>query len=253
MYVVYVDDSGDNDHDLLSALAIPMEAWAPSLAAWKGFRLWLAKKHGVTPGMEMHSGEFLKRGSAELMDHQSGQMVKLTEYPWGETRHTRPVAFRKALRTINSFQQHAVAERPVRLFTIYAPTANGKGNLYPPLVDWIEHWLSVEKQWAVLWYDTGDEAKEDSLRAVHRNLDIEQRRIIEDPVARRSHQSHLIQMADVCAHAALKSIRADLGEETRTEVGGAYLELRAIIQPGGFDADGFPASDDPRGIRGWPP
>jgi hypothetical protein len=85
------------------------------------------------------------------------------------------------------------------------------------LLPWLNSWLTVEQSWGVVWYDGTDESLIEQHRAVHRSLPAD-RRILEDVSHQSSHHSHFIQMADLCAHAAFKSIRGDDRAESREVV-----------------------------------
>ena len=54
-YLVYVDDSGDETQDLLTALAIPVSVWAETLQTWKEFRRWVAKRFDIPTNTELHA------------------------------------------------------------------------------------------------------------------------------------------------------------------------------------------------------
>jgi hypothetical protein len=65
-WLVYVDDSGDENHDLLVALCFPVADGAAYLATWKRYRVYLFKKVSFPLGCEFHSNEFLKRNGVHL-------------------------------------------------------------------------------------------------------------------------------------------------------------------------------------------
>jgi len=54
-YLVYVDDSGDETQDLLTALAIPVSVWADTLQHWKTFRLWVTRRFDIPTSTELHA------------------------------------------------------------------------------------------------------------------------------------------------------------------------------------------------------
>ncbi len=69
----------------------------------------------------------------------------------------------------------------------------------------LRQFLEVEHAWATLMVDGTDDGG-GHLHAAHRELNIKTRRILEDAGRRSSSQSQLLQMADLCAHAAFQSI-----------------------------------------------
>lgn len=246
-YMIYVDDSGDSQRDLLSAVCIPVGDWAEVLKAWKAFRRWLHKKHELPPTVELHGEELLARGIMHSIDHATGEICKVPERidlpGGGSVRRSR--AFNRALKTLGSFES-------MRVLTCFAPVANGSGNLYEDvLLPWLNDWLAFDRSWGIVCYDGTDASLIEMHRASHRNLPYE-RRVIEDAGHQASHHSHFIQMADLCVHAAFKTIRADDGDETRKEVCEAYDFLRDCVVPGSKDTSGFPDHWEPRGIRGYP-
>jgi hypothetical protein len=58
---IYVDDSGDEQHDLLTVLCFPVRDRASCLGASKKYRIRLSKKIGFPLGGEFHSVNFLRR------------------------------------------------------------------------------------------------------------------------------------------------------------------------------------------------
>lgn len=246
-FLVYVDDSGDEDHDLLAALCIPIQEWANVLITWKKYRSWVERWLKLPPTVELHGVDLLGRGVMQALDHVTGEehnIPEVTKYSTGK-QVRRSEVFQSGLASIGSCVN-------CRLLVCYEQAANGTANLYERvLVPWLNEWLATERSWGVVWYDGTDLALIERHKATHRNLPLD-RRVIEDASHQLSHHSHFLQMADLCVHGAYKTIRGDQGNETRPEVTGAYSKLDRIIVPGNFDKDGFPAHSDPRGIRGYP-
>ena len=239
-YCVYVDDSGDETQDLLTALAIPVSEWGVTLQTWKDFRRWVARRFDIPTSTELHAldlGTNSKAGRGELPRLKPGDRNNIT---------------RAAFSTIKS-----IAE--LRVLTVFKPVAEGSGMLYPNLVAFVEEFCEFHDSHAVIWYDGTAESQARSTRAVHRALPYT-RRVLEDPRGYASSESHLIQMADFIAHSAHHAVLNDRG------VGPAdsYLRERAYsellsadntpgqVWPSGLDASGLPCFVQRLGIRGYP-
>ena len=238
-YLVYVDDSGDETQDLLTALAIPVSVWADTLQAWKEFRRWVTRRFDIPTSAELHAldlGTNSNAGRGKLPRLKPGDRNKITSAAFG---------------TIGS-----IAE--LRVLTVFAPVAEGSGKLYPRLVAFVEDFCEFHDSHAVVWYDGTAEDQARSTRAAHRALPYS-RRVLEDPRGYDSSESHLIQMTDFIAHSAHHAVLNDrgIGPADSYLRGHAYSELLPAgdapghVWPGGVDADGFPYFAQQLGIRGY--
>ena len=246
-WLIYVDDSGNEEHDLLSAVCIPIDNWLTYLVEWKKYRRYVEKKTGLPPSIELHGEEMLRRGDLVVTDKE-GKPLTIPEQRDPESPSTaRTAVFDAGLRTIGSFSA-------VRLLTVYAPVPNGQGGLYEDLIGWLEQWLACNGGHGLVWFDGTDQGLDRLRRAVHRGLPITDRRVIEDPTGRDSRHSHLLQIADLVVHAAFKGIRAHEGHETRPTIADGYKSrLSGLLEPALYDGDGFPLSDGNLDIRGYSP
>lgn len=237
-YLIYIDDSGDEHHDVLAAFCIPVETWGPVIGYWKAFRKQMNRQWGVPPSVEFHSQELLRRRSSTLLDHvkmENGQ-PKEYEYPQqielpGGQVMTREELF---IGAVTRLAEMNTGDRSfgVRVLATHAPAANGMSFLHEPLMELLHAFLVDDDSWAVLWVDGTDTHREERLRGHHRAPPAKSRRILEDAIPRRSTHSHLIQIADICAHAALRHIRATDGQEPRKLLGSAFSRLNGLlIQP----------------------
>jgi hypothetical protein len=242
-WLIYVDDSGDEDHDLLSALCIPSHSWSTYLRRWKKVRRRIENRMGLPAAAEFHSSEFLRRRDIEGTHPETGAPYSVPfEVKRGEKVYTRPVEFEAALKTISSMDKALV-------FTCYRPGPNGSGDLYRHLLSWLDAYLSECNAHGIVWFDGTGIGLTAERKALHRELILESRRILEDAVPTSSEDSHLVQMADAIAHAALQSLR---GTSPPHPVRRAYSALNTILVPGGLDGDGFAVRDHPQGFRVLP-
>ncbi|MCQ3809621.1 MAG: hypothetical protein KTV68_03610 [Acidimicrobiia bacterium] len=239
-YLVYVDDSGDETQDLLTALAIPTPVWAKTLQVWKKYRRWVAQRYDIPTNTELHAldlGTNSNAGRDRLSALQPGDRNKITT---------------AAFSMIGS-----IAE--LRVLTVFAPVPEGSGKLYPQLVAFVEEFCAFHHSHAVIWYDGTAENLARSTRAAHRALPYS-RRVLEDPRGYASSESHLIQMTDFIAHSAHHAVLND----RRIGPADSYLRQHAYskllpaddapghVWPGGIDAAGFSCFTHKLGIRGYP-
>ena len=203
-WLIYVDDSGNEAHDVLTAVCFPVENWATYLGNWKNYRKFILKKVGFPLASEFHAQSFLKRKLA-VEDPKTGASVMIpyeVQLSNGE-RISRPKLFEKGVRTIAACDS-------LRVLTCYSPVPNGAGKLYGPLLELIEEFLEWADSRGVVWFDGLDGAMASSRRYVHRSLNISKRRVLEDGVPVDSRNSHLIQMSDTVAYsAAFRAVRGD--------------------------------------------
>ena len=116
--------------------------------------------------------------------------------------------------------------------TVYTSEHSGPAKIgfYDELLCFIEEFLAPEKAHATLVVD-GAVDSGSHFRAAHRGLLIKQRRIVEDAALRRSSDSQLLQMTDICAYAAFQSLQG----KRNAVFAGRYEDLlhRLIQRPFG--------------------
>jgi hypothetical protein len=208
-YIGYVDDSGNEDVGLLwIALLIPFDLWTEYLRRWLGFRKNLYAKTRVPASHELHaqvwlSPDPLQETEPEALDALRGDDGELPEILLSgkPSRRERSRWYEKALLTIGTFTE-------ARLLTVYTSEHSGPAKiaLYDELLCFIEEFLAPEGAHATLLVDGATDSGS-HFRAAHRGLLIKQRRTVEDAALRRSSDSQLLQMADVCAYAAFQSLQ----------------------------------------------
>lgn len=206
-YVVYVDDSGNQEVGVLwTALAIPLEMWSEYLGRWQGFRENLLNQHQVPSSFELHAHAWLSQRPTKGLDAAQAALTLGTD---GQVlpilarekaaRKLRFQLFEKGMKTIGTFSE-------ARVLTTYKSGRKGKTALYADLLCFLEEFLAREKAYAVLLVDGGHDSGR-NLHRCHRDLAIETRRIVEDAGLRRSHESQLLQMVDWCAYSAFQKIQ----------------------------------------------
>jgi len=234
-YLVYIDDSGDETQDLLTAVAIPVTSWTTLLENWKKYRRWVARKHNIPTSIELHA--------LDLGTNSKGERGDL---PRLKTEHRNAIA--KA-----GFQTLAAGEG-IRVLTVFAPVPEGSGKLYSVMVEFLEEFCVSHNSYATVYYDGTAESLQKVTTTVHRNLDYS-RRVLEDPRGYSSGESHLIQIADFAAYASHQAVLNDIGigkaDTFLREKAYDHLLSANMIWPGGLDDDQFPSFTHHLGIRGW--
>lgn len=237
-YLIYVDDSGNESQGWLwTALAHPVELWTEHLRRWLSFRRWLYKQHAVPANFELHAQVWLSPEPAkhtddaqlDLVRDDAGQLVPIVRRG-REQRRARFEVYEKGLKTIGSLPDAA-------LFTTHTGSSTGpaKFDLYDDLLCFMEGFLLSERAHATLVVDGLNDGG-GHLRAAHRALLIRRRRVLEDPSHRSSADSQLLQMADLCAYAALQSIQAKLTVDPRFRAQYETALARVIVRPDGVEA-----------------
>lgn len=231
-YLVYIDDSGDEHNNVLSALCIPAPHWTDYLERWKKYRHWMYRKYKVSTGGEFHSVEVgsTKRGQRDV----AGTALRL------EDRNDIAV---KALASIA-----ALAE--IRILSVYEAGPCGKRDLYAPLIDFVEEFCEFTDSTALVWFDGTADSLYVPRRQHHRRMSYS-RRVLEDPRPLSSTESHLIQLADVaayCTHQHMLNVAAGR-DRGRTTLRSGYTQLAHLVWPEGPDSEGFPASPTGLGVR----
>lgn len=216
MKLVYVDDSGDETFTVLCALAIPEHRWNSYLKGWLTFRRQLFRDHGVPATYELHSQDWLSRQPLPLDGVDQADQPPILKHA-KDARMQRGLRYERALKIISTFAD-------AQLFTAYSPDTN-KYDLYGELIRWVDDTLRVDDEFGLVVLDGLDQGMH--YRARHRSLPIKSRRILEDPMECPSHGSQLIQMADLCAHAAFRHARASPNDSV--QIRNAYPELLAPI------------------------
>lgn len=216
MLLCYVDDSGERGVFVLAAVIIRDDAWLRTLDAWNDYRRWLRanfgyrirKGTGRTAPVEVHATDFAT-GAGEWR----GRSV---------SRAARIRALRVGLRLIGRHARvFAVAWEPKRIAPGSAPPAGGI-----PMECWtvmLERFASHSLydhsgDRAVLFIDSGYghtfTKVVRQMRRIHfvgsiygGSLAAPAPMLLDDPSVRDSKQSAFIQMADLCAYAAMRELR----------------------------------------------
>ncbi|MFI9297573.1 hypothetical protein [Streptomyces gardneri] len=193
-YLIYTDDSGDEISSLYTAVLVPMERWSKVLRQWLKFRKWLYGKHQVPADFELHTYQWLQAKGMPVPADESN-LVNTSE-------GLRREIAEKALKQISVLKDHRV-----RILTCETPGAV-KSDAYAALIAALDVELEKEDAWGIIVVDGGKDGVPDPhVKAAHRALKLDTRRVIEDGWLQPAEASQLVQMADLAVHCAYQAVR----------------------------------------------
>ncbi len=201
MYLIYIDDSRDTSLCCFTALMIADRSWNASFATIRDFRRSLRRSDGIFMHKEFHASEFVA-GRGRLSDDIIPKGRRCQIY----LDAIRLVASLPSLEIISAVFPHTQDERAFerllnrinRNMTDKDDNAilivdEGKQKAYTKIVRKMRIFNHIPSRFGA-WGTTGTSS---------RNIPID--RILEDPFFKNSENSYLIQLADFCAFALLRS------------------------------------------------
>ncbi len=236
MHLIYVDESGDKQYFVFSALAIPVDQWEHAFQAIREFRRYLRREYGIYVYKELHAWKFVS-GRGRPSDHIT-------------TKGKRCQIFRETL--------ELVAGLPgARLFNVCFPHKQDE-MAFERLLNRINRTLQAWGSYGILVCDEGKEVAYTRLARkmhvfnpipsryggwldtgkIYKNIPID--RIVEDPFFKRSSQSYFIQFADFSAYALLRR-ESQLPSKNRYGLHEAFDALSPILvrEATKYDPDGI--------------
>lgn len=200
MHLIYIDDSRDEQLCVFSALAIPSDTWTEAFGLVKDFRRGLRQADGIYIYKELHAWKLVS-GRGCIADHTvpkarrcvifrealaltaalPGAKLFNAVFPKGLDKTAFEWLLNRVNRTMRAWDSRAILICDEGSEHEYTRLAR-KMHVYNPIPSQLGGWV-----------DTGTSSK---------NIPIE--RILEDPFFKRSDQSYLLQLADLCAYALLR-------------------------------------------------
>ncbi|SDQ62403.1 Protein of unknown function [Curtobacterium sp. UNCCL20] len=202
--LIYIDDSGHQPTGLLvfGWVSLSPQAWRPVLRRWLELRKTLSREHGIDVERELHATDFVN-GRGRISSCVPDRYVHDGVTYWKDLGRELAV---RLLREMSCFEGMTVGAVFRRVDP--HPLQAEKVSLYRDLVRSWEQELSADGELAMLFMDGN--GTDHSYRTAHRQLQLDVRRIIEDPLMIDSASSHLVQMADLaawCAYVAVERPR----------------------------------------------
>lgn len=229
MHILYIDDSGDEQTRIFSALAIPADQWNECFDRILAFRKALKVKEGIYVKVEFHATEFVS-GHGKIS--------------------AKPIPKGARCRIFSEALIELIMLPGVRLFNA-AGKKDDEVKLFERLLNRINRTMVAWDSRAIIISDEGKDftylvrkmkvynpigsmfgAWEDGQPT--KNIVLE--RIIEDLVFRESHRSYFIQMADFCAYALFRSEKP-LSSKTKYGLDKCFDILSPICTPECFSKD----------------
>jgi hypothetical protein len=195
LYLAYVDDSGDENCDLLGAVMLPLDSWRECLAAWLNWRRFLFRRWGIPADFELHAVDFLRPRKHPI-----------------PTGHSRAETVARSGINTQLGQRHEVYRRSleavkyipgVRIATVCRPGSN-RVETYQALLGAFQQTMEETDRDVLVMVDGAE--PDPRLRGEHRLLKLRNRRILEDPWPERSQHSQLLQIADLVVHAGYQHV-----------------------------------------------
>ena len=208
MHLTYIDDSGDEELCVFSALTIRVDKWNSCLKEIKKFRHDIQTSDGISVYAEFHAWKFVS-GRGKIAD---GVVPK----------GRRCQIFKQTLQMVTTLPE-------TRLFNTVFPT-KASGHAYEALLRGINRTLRRWDSHAILICDEGKEAIYTRLvRRMQTSKNGAIDRIIEDPFFKKSDQSYFIQLSDFCAYALLRQERP-IASKTKYGLDRAFNLLEPISE-----------------------
>lgn len=220
MYLIYIDDSGDEEEDLLAGIAIPVDRWSASLRVWLNWRRFLYRSYGIPADFELHAEQFLKpRKNPVPVDH--GRSDKVAASLVNQSVGVRKELYRRSLETLRWIGG-------VRIVAVRRPD-NDRLATYRRMLEVVTEFLAADDERAICMVDGFDTR----LRSQHRLLELATRVVLEDPWHEHSHHSQFLQIADLVAYAGYQHVARN---ESRRFMWDWYPQLlgeHVVACPGG--------------------
>ncbi|HIZ38257.1 MAG TPA: DUF3800 domain-containing protein [Candidatus Ruania gallistercoris] len=221
--IIYVDDS----HREQSALIIygwvechPVE-WRRALREWLEHRKYLRSRYGVRVDKELHGTEFIN-GRGDVSDDRA--RLAPTFFDGQGNLLSKQLGQAIAVDSLALLQNCTF----IRAGAVWCSVKHGrdftaeKYALYGRLLAKLERELSSSNTYGLIVMDGEDP----NFRAEHRNLKLDQRHIVEDPVMQDSKRSQMVQMADLVAYTAFTHLNRHEGNKFGWEWYNTYLAPR---------------------------
>lgn len=213
----YMDDSGVHSTGwvVFSWIECTLCDWRRGLRAWLDLRKALYAQYSIPPAYHLHARKFIP-----------GRGHPSTDQEWNRQKAKRGEVVVQALAAIADSEHLKVGTVYRRTRKKHHAYATEKAEVYKALVNHLEDRLAKADELGLVFMD-GD-GTNPMYRAAHRELKLDSRRVIEDPLFHRSRISQWIQMADLAAYTAYQGLQRHEGKEFMWDWYDQYLGPRDV-------------------------
>jgi hypothetical protein len=219
VFLGYVDETGDEDRIMHSALLVPARRWGSCTRTWLDWRKRVNRKYHVPANYEFHASALLH-----------GNLDDLPSY------RTEGGGFEEPRIKTSTGVQHELYWRSLRIAGYFPDaqvvtchqTGTDRMASYQQLLDCLQEHLEEQDGHAVLLCDGTDVGH----GAHHRALDTKTSRVIERPWMHSSHDHQFIQVADFIAYAAFQCVSRQPGKNELWPLYETLLAERIVYAPG---------------------
>lgn len=185
MRIFYVDDSGNESLTSFTAISVGDEHWAAGLGRWLAWRRLLRDTHGVDVRYRLHATDWVAGRGRPAQDVGS------------QLNRSKPLRWHAYVAALDAL----AASPDLAVLTVSRPGTD-RAATYRILMRRIDEWMRAEGDRGMVVID-GESAE---LTALHRELALGSRAIVEDPWKRDARESQWLQAADFAAYAAFQAI-----------------------------------------------
>jgi len=224
MHIIYVDDSGDEELAIFSALAIPVRQWHRCFQEVRDFRRELKRLYGIYVYKELHAWKFVSgrgRPSPEIITKSQRSRIFIealkmvaalpgvrlfnSVFPKFREQDAFEWMLNRINRTLISWDSHGLII-----------SDEGKEPVYTRLVRRMYVFNPIPSRYGE-WGDTG---------AGWKNIPLD--RLVEDPFFKDSSQSYFVQLVDFCAYSLLRRERP-VPSRSKYGIDKAFSNLSPIL------------------------
>ena len=194
----YVDDSGSpqNGWIVYGFVEVGAEDWCASMEHWLEFRKYLLTAYSINTHFELHAHQFINGRGDPSRDAAWNRQKAL--------RHQVAVEVLQAVARMPGVRVGAVVRQTDARRDAYA---REQQDVYRCFLELASDRLRAAGEYGTVIMD-GD-GTDSRYVTVHRQLKLDQRRIIETPAHQQSHKSYLVQAADLVSYVAYQAVLQD--------------------------------------------
>lgn len=219
-HLIYVDDSGHQQSGLVvyGWVRFAPSHWPLILRRWLELRKRLYREFRIHIETELHSTDYI-HGRKHVTEKPPQRHVHDGVTYWKNLGREVATILLEEISSLEGLTAGAVYRR-------YAPNpaAAQKVDVYRALIMQWEAELTDAAQYGMVFVD-GD-GTDSSYQTAHRGLELDHRRILEDPIMTQSSMSQLVQIADLVAWCAFVTVERHPSQEFAWGWYDRYLSVR---------------------------